>query len=95
MIESFIFHCVVGIVPSLQLEKRTHRSENKLRFKEKWPQQYTLLKAKKEKELYGNVNQSVLLRKSKALLKDMREIQLSCQLWFLPIVESNEWLFPF
>ena len=51
MIENFIFHCVMGIVPFLQLEKRTHKSENKSKFKEKWPQQYTLVKAKKEKEL--------------------------------------------
>lgn len=41
MIESFIFHFVVGIVPFLQLEKRAHVSENKLKFKEKWFQQYT------------------------------------------------------
>ena len=51
MIESFIFRCVVGFVPFFQLEKQAHISANKLKFKEKWPQQYTLVKAKKEEEI--------------------------------------------
>lgn len=50
MIESFIFHCVVGIVPLLQLQKQAHVSENKLKFKEKEPQQYTLIKTEQQKK---------------------------------------------
>lgn len=70
MIESFIFHFVVGIVPFLQLEKRAHVSENKLKFKEKWFQQYTRGEKQEKKEINGNVNHSVSLSKCKALLKD-------------------------
>lgn len=50
MIESFIFHFVVGIVPLLQLEKQTHRSENKLKFKENGPNSTLWWKPRKKKK---------------------------------------------
>ena len=50
MIESFIFHFAVDIVPFLQLEKQTHRSENKLKFKENGPNSTFWWKPRKKKK---------------------------------------------